>query len=150
LSDADLAERIAAYARYHETLTPETVGELDQICAPDIRFVDPFNDLRGRAALRGIYEHMFAVLDDPRFVIEDTAVSGRTAYFKWVFSARTRGLGSMAIHLVGMTEARFDSAGMVVGHIDHWDAASQIYGRLPMIGGAFRWLNRRFAVPSSG
>ena len=144
---ATITERARAYARFYETLTPDTIGYLDGLCAPDIRFVDPFNDLRGLAAFRRVYEHMFAVLDEPLFVIEDTAISGRTAYFKWNFAARTKGRVSMALHLVGMTEARYDGSGMVIEHIDHWDAASQLHGRLPVIGGVFRWLGRRFAVP---
>ncbi len=138
----------AAYGRFHETLTPESLGELDRLCAPDVRFTDPFNDLTGIAALRGIYEHMYAVLDEPAFVIEDIAVSGSTAYFKWIFTARTKGRGGMAIRLAGMTEARFDEQGRVSAHIDHWDAASQLYARLPVVGGFFRWLGRRFAVPA--
>ena len=144
---ATITERARAYARFYETLTPDTIGYLDGLCAPDIRSVDPFNDLRGLAAFRRVYEHMFAVLDDPVFVIEDTAISGRTAYFKWVFSARAKGWGCPPVRLVGMTEARYDAAGLVSAHIDHWDAASQLYGRLPVLGGVFRWLGRRFRVP---
>jgi steroid delta-isomerase len=148
LSSADIAARAAEYGRFHETLTPESLGDLDRLCAPDVRFTDPFNDLTGIAALRGIYEHMYAVLDGPAFVIDDIAVSGKTAYFKWTFTARTKGRSGMAVRLVGMTEAHFDMAGRVVAHLDHWDAASQLYSRLPVIGGLFRWLGRRFALPA--
>lgn len=147
MSGAELADRARAYTRFHETIALDTLDALDGLCAPDVRFVDPFNDLSGLAAFRGVYEHMFAVLDDPVFVIEDTAISGRTAYFKWVFSARAKGWGCPPVRLVGMTEARYDAAGLVSAHIDHWDAASQLYGRLPVLGGVFRWLGRRFRVP---
>ncbi len=139
-----------AYAAFHETLTPESLDGLADLCAPDVRFVDPFNDLRGIRALRGVYEHMFEVLEDPAFGIADIAVSGTTAYIKWRFTARTKGRGGLAIHLVGMTETRFDAKGRVAEHIDHWDAASQLYARLPVIGGVFRWLGRRFAIPARG
>ena len=141
-----LAERAAAYARFYETLTPDQLDQLDVLCAPDVRFVDPFNDLRGLSDLYRVFDHMFAVLEDPKFVIEDMAISVVAAYFKWTFTARTRGQASMAIHLVGMSEVRFDPSGLIIEHIDHWDAASQLYGRLPVIGVAFRWLGRRFAV----
>lgn len=146
MTGIDLTERAAAYAGFHENLTPATLDRLDALCAPDVRFADPFNDLCGLSEFRRLYEHMFEVLDDPVFVIEDVAISGRTAYFRWVFDARTKGRGSMPIHLVGMTEARYDVQGMVIAHIDHWDAAGQLYARLPLVGGFFRWLGRRFAV----
>jgi steroid Delta-isomerase len=148
LSGFDVADRARGYARFFETLTRDTVDDLDALCAPDIRFVDPFNDLRGLAAYRRVYAHMFAVLDQPVFVIENMAISGRTAYFKWTFSARTKGRRSLSIHLVGMTEAHYGPSGLVIEHIDHWDAAGQLYGRLPAIGWLFRWLGRRFRVPS--
>jgi steroid Delta-isomerase len=146
LTEVDLTERAAAYAGFHENLTPATLDHLDALCAPDVRFVDPFNDLRGLGEFRQVYEHMFEVLDEPVFVIEDIAISGRTAYFKWVFDARTKGRRTMVIHLAGMTETRYDAQGMVIAHIDHWDAAGQLYARLPVVGGFFRWLGRQFAV----
>jgi steroid Delta-isomerase len=147
LSDASVPrDRVAAYGEFYRTLTSENLDNLERLCAPDMRFSDPFNDVRGVADTRRVFYHMFATLDAPVFVIEDTAISGQTAYFKWTFTARTKGRGSMAIHLVGMTEARFDAAGLVTAHIDHWDAASQIHARLPIIGGLFRWFARRFTV----
>jgi steroid Delta-isomerase len=142
-----LADQAAAYARFYETLTPERLGQLDTLCAPDVRFVDPFNDLRGLSDLYRVFDHMFTVLEAPKFVIEDTALSPAAAYFKWTFTARAKGRASMPIHLVGMSEVRFAPSGLIIEHIDHWDAASQLYARLPVIGGAFRWLGRRFAVP---
>jgi steroid Delta-isomerase len=139
-------DRVAAYGEFYRTLTLENLDELERLCTPDMRFADPFNDLRGVMNMRRILEYMFLTLDAPVFAIEDTAVSGRTAYFKWTFTARTKGRGSMAIHLVGMSEVRFDAAGLVTAHIDHWDAASQIHARLPIVGGLFRWFARRFTV----
>lgn len=148
MSAVDIAAAAKAYGAFHETLTPESLDALDGLCAPDVRFVDPFNDLRGVAALRGVYEHMYEVLEIPVFVIEDIAVSGTTAYIKWTFTALTKSGGGLKIHLVGVTETRFDALGRVAAHIDHWDAASQLYARLPVIGGVFRWLGRRFAIPA--
>lgn len=149
MSGPDIAAAARAYGAFHETLTPESLGELEALCAPDVRFVDPFNDLTGIQALRGIYEHMYEVLEEPVFGIEDIAVSGATAYIKWTFTARTKSGGGIPIHLIGMTETRFDAMGRVTAHIDHWDAAGQLYARLPVIGGIFRWLGRRFAVPAN-
>jgi len=39
----------------------------------------------------------------------------------------------------------FDDNGLVVAHIDYWDAAQNLYERLPLIGWLFAWLRRRLA-----
>jgi hypothetical protein len=44
-----------------------------------------------------------------------------------------------------MSELRFAADGRVREHIDHWDAAAQVYERLPLIGGLMRLIRRRFA-----
>jgi steroid delta-isomerase len=145
--DAIPVERVAAYARFYETMTLEKLSELAVFCAPGVLFRDPFNETRGVPALRRVFEHMFAVLDDPVFSVTDIAVSGEVAYFKWTFTARSKDRWKLAITLTGVSEVIYDKAGLVTTHLDHWDAASQVYGQLPLIGGLFRWLSRRLAVP---
>ncbi|MDX1425375.1 MAG: nuclear transport factor 2 family protein, partial [Kiloniellales bacterium] len=55
----DLAAAVAAYANFYETLTPESLERLDALCAADVRFRDPFNDVSGVAAYRAILADMF-------------------------------------------------------------------------------------------
>ena len=38
---------IEAYARYWETLSPATTGDLRGLARPDLVFRDPFNEIRG-------------------------------------------------------------------------------------------------------
>ncbi len=33
--------------------------------------------------------------------------------------------------------------GRVKGHRDYWDAAEELYEKLPVVGGLMRWLKRR-------
>ena len=58
-------------ARFYETLTPAALPGLDQLYAPDARFRDPFNEVAGTAAIRRIFEHMFATTEAPRFEVTD-------------------------------------------------------------------------------
>ena len=141
------ADSVRAYGVFYQTVTPDSIRQLGALCASDIVFCDPFNEIRGLSGFSRVFEHMFEVLDSPRFDILDTAISGRTAYFKWRFTALTK-RGRMNLDLVGMTEAVFRADGLVSTHIDYWDSASQLHARLPLIGGVFGWFNRRFAVPA--
>jgi len=141
---ADRQVAIEAYARAYEGLTPDTIDDLLTLTAPDIRFKDPFNDLRGQDALRGLFRHMFQATRDPRFVVRHAVLSGDTGLLRWDFSAEMRGLGQWQVE--GMSEIRFDADNRIALHIDHWDAAEQFYEKLPVIGWLLRLIRRRMRV----
>jgi len=42
----------------------------------------------------------------------------------------------------GASHLRFDAAGKVVLHRDYWDAAEELYAKLPVLGGLMRYLKR--------
>ncbi len=137
---ASAAERVA---HFYETLTPESVTRLAQFYASDARFKDPFNDVVGVAAIERIFAHMFATVAAPRFVITTRIAEGDQAMLGWDFHLELRG---RAIVIRGVSHLRFDEAGRVVLHRDYWDAAEELYARLPLIGGVMRWLRRRLAA----
>ncbi len=138
---------IAAYVRYFETLKPESVNDLRALAAPDMRFRDPFNDVTGVERVIAIMRDMFETADNPRFAVTDRAVSGSVLYLRWEFRFRPRRLGGDGDWLItGMSEVHFDETDRVVAHLDHWDAGSQFYARLPLLGGVIRFLRRRLAV----
>ena len=135
-----------AWADAWEGLTPEAVARLRELCAPDIRFVDPFNDLTGIGRLEALLLHMFQTLESPRFVVDDLAMGKDAGYLRWRFFATLRG---RPIALEGMSEVRFDATGKVTLHRDHWDASTQVYGRIPVLGAAIRLIRKRLSAPAS-
>jgi steroid delta-isomerase len=46
----------------------------------------------------------------------------------------------------GASHLRFDADGKVVWHRDYWDAAEELYAKLPGIGWLMRTLGRRLAA----
>jgi steroid delta-isomerase len=46
----------------------------------------------------------------------------------------------------GATHLRFNGRGKVVYHRDYWDAAEELYAKLPLLGALMRWLRRRLAA----
>lgn len=142
-----LAAAARAYRRYFETLSPQTVGELRALVAPDLHFRDPFNDVVGPDKVIRSLELGYAHATDLRFEFLDEAWSGRTCYYRWRFFFRPRRFSGGRLWTVeGMSEVRFDEAGLVVEHLDHWDAASQFYGKLPLLGRLIDLVRRRVAV----
>ncbi len=134
-------DTLAAYIRFYETLSRERLDELRRLATPTVRFKDPFNDLRGIEALIGATAAMFR-FGTPRFEILDAALSERAGYLLWRYTVDTASPRPWTID--GMTELRFDAAGLIAEHIDHWDAAGQLYEKLPLIGGLLRRIKRRF------
>ena len=125
---------------WFEHLTPDTLDQLPQFYAADAEFKDPFNEVRGLPAIRQIFTHMFRQVAEPRFVIVDRVVDDNGAVLVWEFHCRAKlGGGSEAQILRGASHLRFDADGKVIWHRDYWDAAEELYAKLPVIG----WLTRR-------
>lgn len=136
-------QALAQYATFFSRLTPLRLAELDQLFAMDARFKDPFNDVRGIAAIRQVFEHMFATVDEPRFVVLDQACSERVGYLYWQFRFRS---GEQQRTITGTSRVSFDAQGLVVEHVDFWDPAEQFYESVPLLGGLMRWLRRRLSA----
>jgi len=141
------AQRVAAF---FEGLTPADLVRLCEVYSPGARFKDPFNDVTGVPAIRAVFEHMYANLHDPRFVITECLArahgQGPQAMLVWEFQFRfktVRPTEWQCIH--GVTHLRFDAQGLVTLHRDYWDAAEELYEKLPLVGGVMRWLKRRAA-----
>jgi len=141
-------ERARAYARYFEELSPASRDELRKLAHPDIRFVDPFNEVRGIDKLLAVFDHMFETTTNPKFVTEPPVAGGNTAFIKWRFTCTIDNrFYRKAMTIDGVTEVQFDEAGLITAHIDYWDAARQLYEKLPLLGGLLRVVRRRLAVP---
>ena len=131
-------------AQLYEQLTPAKLKQLDQYYASNARFKDPFNEVEGIAAIAGIFEHMFATLDAPRFVVTASMAQGEAAFLVWEFHFRFRRWNQQTDQCIqGATHVHFDKQGLVVLHRDYWDAAEELYEKLPALGVLMRWLRRR-------
>jgi ketosteroid isomerase-like protein len=142
--DATHDPRVLRVRRFFAALARADVARLGEIYAPDAVFKDPFNEVRGVAAIERIFAHMFDQVDAPRFVIHEAIGAGDQAFLTWDFRFRRRGrTDEMTIR--GATHLRFDGAGRICLHRDYWDAAEELYEKLPLLGGLMRWLRRRAA-----
>ncbi|MEQ9638811.1 MAG: nuclear transport factor 2 family protein [Alphaproteobacteria bacterium] len=140
------ADAAARYQRFFEGLNPTTVGDLRQLAAPDMRFVDPFNDVTGVGKVIKVLAAGFEDAEDLRFEFADRA-AGRPGvwYYRWRCSFRPRSLSGEWV-LEGMSEVSFDAEGRVVEHLDHWDSGSQFYARIPVLRWFIGLIRRRLRV----
>lgn len=132
-----------ALVRYFETLTPDAVARMGEHYADDAWFKDPFNEVRGLPAIQHIFAHMFEQLDAPRFVITERIVQEHGAMLAWDFHLTVRG---QPLKIRGVSHVRWNAAGKINYHRDYWDAAEELYAKLPVLGGLMRLLQRRLAA----
>lgn len=140
-------QRVAAVVGFFEQLSsPAALDRLGSIYAADACFRDPFNDVRGVAAIGAIFRHMFDTLQRPHFVINDVIVQQDQCFISWELVFQMRRLGPARQTIVGASHLRFDADGRVSEHRDYWDAAEELYEKLPLTGPLMRWLRRRMAA----
>lgn len=146
---AGCSPALAALVRAYEDLKPASVPALVALYAPDATFRDPFNDVRGREAIRAVFDDMFHRAASPRFVVTGAVEQGASAFITWEFHLRLGTRRPRPVCVQGASQLHFDADGQVLSHRDYWDAAGELYVHLPGIGALMRWLRRRLAAPLS-
>lgn len=130
--------------RFYETIGPGQLdAQLRKLYAHDVHFKDPFNDVRGVEAVVRIFEHMFVQVDAPRFVVKSALIQGSEAFLTWDFLFTMKRFSKHSQCIRGATHIVFDGEGAVIVHRDYWDAAEELYEKLPVLGALMRWLKRR-------
>lgn len=135
--------RVARVVAMFESITPADVSRLGEFYASDARFKDPFNDVRGVPAIERVFAHMFVALDSPRFVVRDIVAEGDQCFLTWDFRFRMKRFARDEQLIRGASQIRFAPDGRIAMHRDWWDAAEELYEKLPLVGGLMRWLKRR-------
>jgi hypothetical protein len=138
----DMLAALTRLVTFFETLTPHTVARLKQVYAADAGFRDPFNDVRGHDAIIRIFEHMFVQLSEPRFVVIERVAQGEQAFLTWELHFSFARRPDVRHIISGATHVRFDAQGLVAVHRDYWDAAEELYEKIPLLGGLMRLLKR--------
>ncbi len=135
--------RVARIVEAFETLAEADVARLPALYTPDALFKDPFNEVRGTAAIERIFRHMFVALDAPRFVVRDIVVDGDQCFLTWDFLFRMKRFTRDEQCIRGSSHLKLAPDGRIAMHRDYWDAAEELYEKLPVVGALMRWLKRR-------
>jgi len=135
-------QALPAVVHFFENLGPADLAQLELIYHPQAYFRDPFNVVQGVPGIRRVFEHMFHTLEEPRFIILSQVAQGDEAFLTWDFSFQLRG---RPLNIHGASHLRFTAGGRISHHRDYWDAAEELYAKLPLLGQLMRWLRRRMS-----
>lgn len=144
MTPAPIDPAVHSLVQFFEQLQAQDLPRLAELYAADARFKDPFNDVVGIAAIEGIFEHMFQSLDSPHFIVTERIVQGPQCFLVWDFRFRFKRFDTTRWQTVrGGSHLVFNAQGQVSLHRDYWDAAEELYEKLPGVGALMRWLKRR-------
>ena len=128
---------------FFERLTPADLPRLGALYAADAQFKGPVQRGGGRARpSQAIFAHMFDALDSPRFVVTQAVCEGDECFLVWDFHFHLRRGGPLQT-IRGSSHLRFDATRRISLHRDYWDAAEELYEKLPVLGALMRWVKRR-------
>lgn len=136
-----------ALCDYFERLSANNLDELDDFYAERAWFKDPFHEVTGVAAIRAILQHTFAKLPGARFrVTRRFSGEDSHAVILWEMDF-VMPVTRQPTTIPGATHLTFDAQGKVTQHRDYWDAAEELYARLPVLKWLMRGLARQAAAP---
>ncbi|MBC7490580.1 MAG: nuclear transport factor 2 family protein [Glaciimonas sp.] len=127
---------------FFETLSADNLALIPLIYAEDAWFKDPFNEVTGLPAIKHVFIHMFLQVEAPRFVVTHHIRQDDVAFMTWDFHFRMKRFSDAEQSIRGATHFRFNRDGYVAYHRDYWDAAEELYEKLPILGSFMRVLKR--------
>lgn len=127
---------------FFDHIAVDSVHHLAKLYTDDAYFKDPFNEVRGIDNILPIFTHMFSQVDEPRFVVTGSVLQGEQAFLTWDFLFRMKRFSTDEQCIRGATHIRFAADGRVEFHRDYWDAAEELYEKLPVLGTLMRGLKR--------
>jgi len=137
---------VDSLVEFFEAIRPESVADFARYYSDDAFFKDPFNEVRGVPAIQLIFTHMFSQVAEPRFEITERVVDGNAAMLVWELHYRVVIFGREQKQVIrGASHLKFDAEGKVFWHRDYWDAAEELYARLPVVGLLMRGLKKVMA-----
>ena len=131
------------YAQYLENLSLSSINSLNNYVADDVRFKDPFNDVMGSEKMKAVFLHMFGNVEDVKFNVQRIYRNNDGGCLEWTFCGR---LMNRNWSFDGTSIVILDTNGLVLEHIDHWDAASSFFERMPILGWMIKLIRKKIMI----
>ena len=131
-------------ADWFSQLGAQDVARMGDFYTPDAYFKDPFNEVRGVPAIQRIFSHMYVALDEPHFVVTGSVVQGAQCFLTWDFRFRMKRFDTTTLQVIrGGSHIVLADDGRIASHRDYWDAAEELWEKVPLLGGVLRALKKR-------
>jgi steroid Delta-isomerase len=136
--------RVQRIVDFFESLQPTAIESMGELYTPDAYFKDPFNEVRGLKEVQRIFSHMYVALYESHFVVTNTVTQDHQCFIVWDFKFRFKRFDTVTVQTVrGCSHLQLSAGGKISFHRDYWDAAEELYEKMPYLGGFMRWLKKR-------
>jgi hypothetical protein len=116
-----------------------------KVYAKDAYLNDTLVTHHGPEAIMAYFLETADTMSSYEVTIDDIASSGPEHYIRWTMVFSAPGLnGGKPVESCGVSHIRLNGEGKVVMHQDFWDAGTNIYGQIPVLGGVIESIRRRF------
>jgi hypothetical protein len=142
-----MSGRLAEIESLFNNFNKETLHLADDFYDPDVVFVDPIVDLKGRDALKAYYADMYENVTSIRFDFSGGFEKDEEAVVFWTMEVRAKGLkGGDPVLLDGSSHIRFGGeSGKVIYHRDYFDVGAFVYENVPVLGSLVRYAKKRLS-----
>ncbi|MEP2776613.1 MAG: nuclear transport factor 2 family protein [Luteolibacter sp.] len=140
-------DAIAAFGKFLQNIGDKSyvAQNTAKIYAPDAYLNDTLVTHYGPDEIKAYFLTTADTMETYEVTIDDTATSGADHYVRWTMNFSAPKLnGGKPVISTGMSHVRLNHSGQVVMHQDFWDSGTNIYGQIPVLGGAIETIRRRF------
>ena len=133
------------YASFFENINKNTsIKDYERFFDENSYFKDPFHEVRGVEKIYGVFQKMYENLDEPKFKVLDIAQNKEVFYIEWEFNFYFKN-DKEKQSFIGLSKVIHDEK-KVMSHIDFWDAAENLYEKLPIISNIIRFVKKKIAT----
>lgn len=152
MADESWAQQYPTVQRYIDFVhsfhsTERWSTDLEEIYAPDVKFVDSFTAIDDRSALKSYFANLRESTQPMRLEVLDVLEGQQGIYLVWQIETTFELLGDeKKVVSMGGTLFRLDEDGRILMQKDFWDSTEGFFRHVPVLGSMIEMI--RAAVAS--
>jgi limonene-1,2-epoxide hydrolase len=141
-------EEKAAVERFEAFIADLSTGAIKEqirnVYAPTLYFNDTLKTIRDVDALEKYFLSSDDAMSAYGLKVEQTISTPEGVFVRWRMDVMFRRMRKGDVQSsIGISHIRFDKDGRVVYHQDYWDSGTNLYEKIPVLGGMIRWIKSR-------
>ena len=142
---AEEKKAVERFKDFFGNLSEQNVrAKVRDVYAADVYFNDTLKEISGVDALEAYLLRTAENVESCTVDIQDVASHGGDYYFRWTMYIKFKKFKKGQVQpSIGMTHIRFNKEGRISFHQDYWDAASNLFEKVPLVGGLIRSIKKR-------
>lgn len=135
--------RIKKFFILYESLTLDSLPEIDQLYSSKMVFRDPVHTIENREAFKEYFTKLLEPLNECTFEIHSFLNDEDNSFVCWTMKfSHQRFYKAKAIEVDGCSHLKWDQD-QITFHRDYFDLGQMIYEKIPYLGRLILWIKGR-------